>query len=205
MTAIKQTIKRGFVFGSLFVAAALTISLSTCAPAQARNISQVNTCTERGCFNFANTPVAETRRRHRSGKPKVERRHTAPPTRAYDASGNIAQGVIGGRPAGCPWRFCGCEASLYKFGRIIPELNLAYNWIKKFPRTMPAPGMAAARPGHVMILLSHVEGRNWLVHDGNSGGGLTRRHVRSIAGYVIVNPDASRHAELYSAKKVSVP
>lgn len=104
------------------------------------------------------------------------------------------EGVIGRRPAGCPFRYCGCEASLYKFGRIIPELNLAYNWIRKFPRTSPAPGMAAARRGHVMILISHVEGQNWLTHDGNSGGGLTRRHVQSIKGFVIVNPDATRVA-----------
>lgn len=48
--------------------------------------------------------------------------------------------------------------------------------------------MAAARNHHVMVLISHVEGNNWLVHDGNSGGGLTREHVISINGYVIVNP-----------------
>src|SRR4026208_1665850 len=74
-------------------------------------------------------------------------------------------------PGVCPRAFCGCEASLYVFGKIRPELNLASNWIRKFPRTSPAPGMAAARSGHVMVLMSHVEGNGWLVHDGNSGGG----------------------------------
>jgi len=54
--------------------------------------------------------------------------------------------------------------------------------------------MVAARPGHVFVLVSHVEGRDWLVHDGNSGGGLTRRHVRSIAGYTVVNPNGRRVA-----------
>lgn len=98
--------------------------------------------------------------------------------------------VIGGRPAGCPYAFCGCGASLYLFGRIVPELNLAYNWIRKFPRAEPAPRMAAARSGHVMVLMAHVEGDRWLVHDANSGGHLTREHVRSIRGYVIVNPHA---------------
>lgn len=98
--------------------------------------------------------------------------------------------VVGGRPGGCPHAFCGCEASLYKFGRIIPYLNLAWNWTKKFPRAAPAPGMAAARSHHVMILISQVDGPNWLVHDGNSGNHLTRDHVRSITGYVIVNPNA---------------
>ena len=33
-----------------------------------------------------------------------------------------------------------------------------------------------------MILMSHVSGKDWLVHDGNSGGGKTREHVRSISG-----------------------
>jgi hypothetical protein len=56
---------------------------------------------------------------------------------------------------------------------------------------MAAPGMAAARSGHVMILMSHVSGSDWLVHDGNSGGGLTREHVRSIRGYVIVDPNGN--------------
>ncbi len=52
--------------------------------------------------------------------------------------------IIGGRPAGCPRRFCGCEASLYLFGVIKPELNLALNWVRKYPRTSPAP--TAIRP-----------------------------------------------------------
>ncbi len=109
-----------------------------------------------------------------------------------DANGNSV--IIGGRPSGCPHQFCGCEASLYVFGEIRKELNLAANWVRKFPRTQAAPGMVAARSGHVFVLMSHVEGNQWLVHDGNSGGGKTRRHVRSIAGYAIVNPHASRVA-----------
>jgi hypothetical protein len=112
---------------------------------------------------------------------------------AIDPNGNAA--VVGGRPAGCPHRFCGCEASRYVFGEIRRELNLASNWIRKFPRTSPAPGMAAARSGHVMILISHAGGNDWLVHDGNSGGGLTRDHVMSISRYVIVDPRRSRSAQ----------
>jgi hypothetical protein len=100
------------------------------------------------------------------------------------------ESVVGSRPSGCPSRFCGCEASLYKFGRIIPELNLASNW-RRFPRTAPAPGMAAVRSGHVMILQSQVAGNIWNVHDGNSGGHVTREHARSIAGYTIVDPSAA--------------
>ena len=80
------------------------------------------------------------------------------------------------------------------FGEIRKELNLAANWVRKFPRAQAAPGMVAARPGHVFVLMSHVEGNKWMVHDGNSGGGKTRRHVRSIAGYTIVNPRATQLA-----------
>jgi hypothetical protein len=109
-----------------------------------------------------------------------------------DANGNTV--VVGGRPAGCPYEFCGCEASRYVFGEIRRELNLASNWIRKFPHAQPAGGMAAVRNHHVMILMSHVDGKDWLVHDGNSGSHLTREHVRSIAGYVIVDPHGSRAA-----------
>jgi hypothetical protein len=140
-------------------------------------------CDDRGC----------------SDRPSVARAETARVTRAsandYDVDANGNTVIVGRRPAGCPHRFCGCEASLYVFGEIRPELNLASNWIRKFPRTSPAPGMAAARSGHVMVLMSHVDGKDWLVHDGNSGGGRTREHVRSIGGYVIVNPRGSRSAE----------
>ena len=128
-----------------------------------------------------------TARHHRRNRP-----------RGYDHPTNEdegnASGVLGGRPAGCPHSFCGCEASRYLFGRIIPALNLASNWARKFPRTSPAPRMAAVRSHHVFVLMSHVGGSNWLVHDGNSGGHLTREHARSIAGYVIVNPNGSRIA-----------
>lgn len=99
--------------------------------------------------------------------------------------------IIGGRPAGCPRQYCGCGTSIKVFGRIRPELNLAANWVRKFPRSVAAPNMAAARSGHVMLLLEHVEGDKWKVWDANSGGGLTRIHVRSIRGFAVVNPHVS--------------
>jgi hypothetical protein len=105
-----------------------------------------------------------------------------------DNQGN--ERTLSGRPSGCPHAFCGCEASLYRFGRIIPQLNLAANW-RRFPRATPAPGMAAVRSGHVMILQAHVDGDVWNVHDGNSGGHVTREHSRSIAGYTIVDPSSA--------------
>jgi hypothetical protein len=99
--------------------------------------------------------------------------------------------VVGARPRECPRSFCGCEASLYVFGEVRPNLNLASNWMREFPRTSPAPGMAAVRNHHVFVLMSQVSGSNWLVHDGNSGRGLIREHVRSINGYTVVNPKGS--------------
>jgi hypothetical protein len=95
--------------------------------------------------------------------------------------------VVGDRPDGCPHAYCGCEASRYVFGKARPELYLASNWMK-FPRSKPAPGMAAVRDHHVMVLMSHAGGNDWMVHDGNAGLGKTREHVMSINGYVIVNP-----------------
>ena len=97
--------------------------------------------------------------------------------------------VIGGRPAGCPSSFCGCGAALRVFGRIVPELNLAANWLR-FPRTSPAPGMVAARRGHVFVLEQPLGGDMWMAYDANSGGHATRMHARSLRGYTIVNPRA---------------
>src|ERR1700759_1086049 len=110
-----------------------------------------------------------------------------------------AERVVGGRPAGCPNAFCGCEASLYKFGRIVPGLNLASNW-RRFPRAAPAPGMAAVRSGHVMILESQVGGNVWTVHDGNSGGHMTREHAPSLAGYTIVDPGGATGTYSFSGQ-----
>ena len=95
--------------------------------------------------------------------------------------------IVGGRPAGCPRRYCGCGASLHIFGRIIPRLNLAANWLR-FPRAAPAPGMVAARRGHVFVLKRRLHGKVWLVWDANSGRGKTRVHPRSIARFTIVDP-----------------
>ena len=106
-----------------------------------------------------------------------------------NADGNGA--IVGHRPTDCPHSFCGCEASRYLFGHVRADLNLASNWARKFPRTSPAPGMAAVRNHHVFVLMNHVGGSNWLVHDGNSGHGLTREHVRSISGYTVVNPQGT--------------
>jgi hypothetical protein len=101
---------------------------------------------------------------------------------------NVSGGrIMSGRPAGCPSSFCGCGAALRVFGRIVPELNLAANWLR-FPRTSPAPGMVAARHGHVFVLEQPLGGDMWMAYDANSGGHATRLHARSLRGYTIVNP-----------------
>lgn len=99
----------------------------------------------------------------------------------------LSEQIVGGRPAGCPFAFCGCGAALRVFGRIVPELNLAANWLR-FPRTSPAPGMVAARRGHVFVLEQHIAGDTWMAYDANSGGHATRIHARSLRGYTVVNP-----------------
>lgn len=134
--------------------------------------------------------------RHLAAKPRrthqrAPRGHRRPvpvprPRPGMVAPLTLAQ-VIGGRPAGCPQRFCGCALSIHIFGRIVPRLNLAGNW-RAFPRATPAAGMVAARSGHVFKLLAHVGGSTWRVWDANSGRGRIRIHNRSIAGYAIVNP-----------------
>ena len=161
-------------------------------PRQAQAQNQV-ACNARGCTDNALAALAARATATAADLPASPATATrASRARIADANGNGM--IVGRRPSGCPSRFCGCEASLYVFGEIRKELNLAVNWARKFPRTQPAPGMVAARSGHVMVLMSHVEGNQWMVHDGNSGGGRTREHVRSIAGYAIVNPRASRYA-----------
>jgi len=170
-----------FKISTIFVPVFLLIAITTTANAKHRHIHHPRAgiihaqivCNERTCSGQANVDQAGL-------------------TRVIDANGNI----VGRRPAGCPYSFCGCEASRYLFGAIRADLNLASNWIRKFPRTSPASGMAAVRNHHVMILMSQVDGINWLVHDGNSGGGFTREHVRSISGYIIVDPQGSRSARL---------
>jgi hypothetical protein len=119
--------------------------------------------------------------------------------RAMADSGSRQAQILGGRPAGCPRQYCGCGTSIKLFGKIRPELNLAANWVRKFPRAAAAPGMAAARSGHVMLLMEPVSGDKWKVWDANSGGGLTRIHVRSIRGFAIVNPHATNVAQTTSS------
>lgn len=102
--------------------------------------------------------------------------------------------VIGSRPAGCPARFCGCALSLKLFGKIIPKFNLSTNW-KALPATSAAPGMVAAKRGHVLQLVSHVRGNRWKVWTANSCGRRICIQERNItSAYTFHNPFASNVA-----------
>lgn len=91
-------------------------------------------------------------------------------------------------PAGCPRTdFCGCGVSIRVFGRPIRSLFLAANWLR-FPRAFPGSGMVAARRGHVMYIVRYDGNGVALVYDPNSGQHRTRLHLRSLAGYTVVNP-----------------
>ena len=116
---------------------------------------------------------------------------TAP---VVDATGNRAYAmadaaqIIGTRPAGCPHSYCGCGLRKY-LGLDDKRLNLASNWARLFPRESgPRAGLAAVRSGHVMYIEGSAGNGQWLVRDYNSGGGLSRVHVRDVRGYVFVNP-----------------
>lgn len=96
--------------------------------------------------------------------------------------------VIGSRPEDCPHAYCGCGLRKY-LGLSDKRLNLASNWRKLFPRADgPAAGVAAVRSGHVMYIEASAGDGQWLVRDYNSGGGLSRLHVRDVRGYTFVNP-----------------
>jgi hypothetical protein len=48
--------------------------------------------------------------------------------------------------------------------------------------------MAAVRAHHVMVIREYLGAGLALVYDANSGRHMTRVHVRSLAGYAIVDP-----------------
>lgn len=101
---------------------------------------------------------------------------------------NGIQATVLPHPPGCPRRaFCGCGAAVEVFGRPIRSLWLAARWLD-FPRAAPAPGMVAARRGHVFVIKQVLGDGKVLAYDANSGGRRTRLHVRSLAGFAVVNP-----------------
>src|SRR6185312_8930603 len=148
-----------------------------------------------------NLPAHATHRHHRSTAAHRSggcaltndgRMNCAPNMQAsapvIDANGTAVAAVdggsiIGSRPNGCPHSYCGCGLRMY-LGLADKRLNLASNWARLLPRAAgPAPGLAAVRSGHVMYIEAAAGNGQWLIRDYNSGGGLSRVHVRDVRGY----------------------
>nr|WP_028135783.1 hypothetical protein [Bradyrhizobium japonicum] len=179
-------------------ACVVVMAMSAAAEARPYRILQAPECNVTMPCDFSHSQVRRERARgvsiQRASLPKASlqayRSMQMTATDAGNAATTISvsgERVVGGRPAGCPSSFCGCGASLRVFGRVVPELNLASNWLR-FPRAAPAPGMVAARRGHVFVLEQHLGGDTWMAYDANSGGRATRIHARSLRGYTVVNP-----------------
>ncbi|MBR0956850.1 hypothetical protein [Bradyrhizobium japonicum] len=185
------------MFKRVFSACLFVVLGSAASEARPYRIHQAPECnvTMPCDFSYSQTRRERTSRSSLISRPSLQAYRSTQLT-VTDAGGAAAPAavsgvsvtrIVGGRPAGCPSSFCGCGAALRVFGRIVPELNLASNWLR-FPRTSPAPGMVAARRGHVFVLEQHLGGDMWMAYDANSGGRATRIHARSLRGYAVVNP-----------------
>lgn len=96
-------------------------------------------------------------------------------------------------PDGCPRRlFCGCGAAKY-LGLSDRSLWLAREWLR-FPASEPVRGAVAVWRHHVAVILEYLGQGKAKLYDANSGGHLTRIHIRSIAGASIRNPSGSSSA-----------
>lgn len=138
--------------------------------------------------------ITESRVMKVSGLKQIRKKHERRfRSRVADYSGHAEPQLLP-HPSGCPARaFCGCGASVEVFGHSVRELWLASNWFR-FPRAAPAPGMVAVRRHHVFVIREVRDDNMVLAYDANSGGRQTRIHLRSLAGYTVVNPRGSRYA-----------
>ncbi|WP_164718662.1 hypothetical protein [Bradyrhizobium sp. LVM 105] len=176
------------MFKQVFSACFFVVISTICSEARPYRISHAPECNVIMPCDFSSTQARRQQVLHHSlqaYRSKQLALTTSSSVAAVNARADSR--IVGGRPAGCPSSFCGCGAALRVFGRVVPELNLAANWLR-FPRTSPAPGMVAARRGHVFVLEQHLEGDVWMAYDANSGGRATRMHPRSLRGYTVVNP-----------------
>lgn len=151
--------------GAAVVACVLVALALSAAEARPKQNNNIIVCNHLGCSDRASAPHSG----ERNSVPREAR--------------------IVAHPEPCPRRlFCGCGVSVKVFGKPVRELFLAANWLRKFPRTSPAAGMVAARHGHVFYIIDYLGEGQALAWDPNSGGHKTRIHVRSLAGYRVVNP-----------------
>lgn len=165
--------------------ALLLLSSPPSAKAKPVRARQVVSCSVKsGCSDW-NKP--QRRLRQAAGRRHHMRHGRA---MAVDANGNIIRRAIGGRPAGCPHAYCGCGLAQY-LGLHDKRLWNAWNWARLFPRASPHAGAVAVRHHHVMLLVRHIRGEQWLVRSYNGGHHLSWLYVVSVQGYVFVNPRAS--------------
>ena len=178
------------MFKRVLVASAFVVLASSASEARTTRVfGQASECNVTMPCDFSFSQTRRVSMNPYGQAPRsVERR--AQRNSNYESVSETSEQTVGGRPAGCPNSFCGCGASIRVFGRVVPALNLAANWLR-FPRTSSAPGMVAARRGHVFVLEQQVEGEVWMAYDANSGGHAARIHARSLRGYAIVNPHAA--------------
>lgn len=158
----------------------------------AKPVAPVIECDMRGCRTVQIQPDRpkhhQKAKRDRQSAKKVyaairSDANSDKPLRITDSTERIVD-----HPEGCPRSsFCGCGVAVKVFGKPVRELWLAANWFK-FRRTDPAPGMVAVRSHHVFVIVSVVSHGTVLAYDPNSGGHKTRIHLRSLAGYRVVDP-----------------
>ena len=156
----------------VFVASALLAFTSTASEARSfRTAVPAPGCNVTMLCDFSTSQLGQsvTQTLHRSGRRSSRVDYGQREVRPVEVANTQ---TVGGRPSGCPRSFCGCGASLRVFGRIVPELNLAANWLR-------------------FVLEAHVQGDTWMAYDANSGGHATRIHARSLRGYTVVNPRAA--------------
>ena len=176
----------------------LALSTAMAAPAYAKNNEQVIYSGKTYMAVAGTAKRTATAHKHRWAKATHRSGRLAYRSRHRSVSYRVAGGAVTElpHPAGCPRvAFCGCGAAVEVFGRPVRNLWLARNWYA-FRRDAPAPGNVAVRPHHVFVLRQNMGGGMWLVADHNGGHRRSWLHVRSLAGYSIVNPHSGRYASL---------
>lgn len=160
----------------------ILLALAMCLATQAAEArTPLIVCNQWGCGpapSWSQPEQRQHRQKHREGQSAGYR----------DGSVTAPAARVVSHPEGCPRRaFCGCGVAVKVFGRPIRELWLAANWFR-YRTAEPAAGMVAVRHNHVFFILEVLGHGLVLAYDPNSGGHLTRIHVRSLAGFRVVDP-----------------
>lgn len=102
-------------------------------------------------------------------------------------------------PPGCPpINFCGCGASWFLWGKTNKKDHWRARTWYKYPKTKPKKGAVAVRDHHVFVIIDTLPDGRVLAYDANSGQHKTRIRVRTLRGYSVRDPGASRLASINS-------